>query len=362
VLVAMSGGVDSAVTACLLMKKGFEVIGIHMRLWKESGMAGESNETHTKSIANKIGIPLKIIDLKGDFKRKIVDSFLAECAQSVTPNPCVNCNRLIKFGLLIKKMKDLKADFLATGHYVRIKKSKTGKTFIYDLFQAKDKSKDQSYFLYTLTQKILCNVIFPLGGYKKSHIRHLASSFGLPELNRRPESQNLCFVAGETGDFLKKYINKKAFRPGPIITVNGEKIGTHRGLPFYTIGQRKGVGIGGNADALYVVGSDVKKNVLIMGPKEYLYRKELSIKNLSLVTGEKIKNGTRILAVIRYRAAKTPAVFHMKKPESKAQIIFDEPVRAVTPGQSVVFYDGEKVLGGGIITRDGTGFQLKKKQ
>jgi tRNA-uridine 2-sulfurtransferase len=353
VLVAMSGGIDSAVTACLLKKKGFEVIGIHMRLWKED--MNDGKEAGVKKLAKKIGIPLIVLDLRKDFRREIVREFLSAYSKGKTPNPCVRCNRILKFGILIKKMEEMHADFLATGHYMRIRKKKKSKGVEYELIQAKCKDKDQSYFLYTLNQDQLKRIIFPVGGFTKMHVRELAKSFDMDELNSAAESQNLCFVSSDTDTFIKKFLKKSHFKKGKIMDVSGNEIGTHGGLPLYTIGQRKGIGMGGvkgreNVDPLYVVGIDHKNNVLIVGGRENLFRNQLTAENLSFISGKKIKNGAPVLACIRYHSAKVPAKFYSGKRKGTGKVIFNGSVRAVTPGQSVVFYKRDKVLGGGIIT------------
>jgi tRNA-specific 2-thiouridylase len=365
VLVAMSGGVDSSVTACILKNEGYEVIGLHMRLWKQGGAsamakAHKASENQVKKIAKKIGIPLIICDLKREFKEKIVDTFTKSYELGLTPNPCVNCNREIKFGLLLDKMKELRADFLATGHYARITKKIVKKHTVYSLIQAKDGAKDQSYFLYTLTQNRLKHILFPLGNYTKPEVRELARKYGYDELNDQKESQDLCFMAGiKPSEFLEKNLPKKAFKPGPIITVSGKNIGTHNGLPFYTIGQRKGIGMGGgDTEPLYVIRIDPKKNTLIVGTKDDLFTKELIAKDISFVEGKPPRGTTKLEATIRYRSPRVPVTINLMKNLTKpksakekitAKVVFSQPQRAVTPGQSVVFYNGEKVIGGGII-------------
>jgi tRNA-specific 2-thiouridylase len=350
----------------MLKKQGYDVIGLHMRLPKREDLlrkkaAPFKSGSALRKIAKKIGIKMVILDLRGKFKREIVDEFASSYSRGETPNPCVECNRKVKFGLLLEQLKKLKADYLATGHYARIKPRKIGGKIIFELLQAKDPAKDQSYFLYTLTQDKLKKILFPLGGFLKTEIRTLAEKFGYGELNRQKESQDLCFMSGaEPAEFLEKYLPKKAYKPGPILTASGQKVGTHRGLPFYTVGQRKGIGIGGikgsgpNADPLYVVRLDPGKNALIVGPKELLFTKEFMTKDLSFVDGKLPKSGIKIEARIRYRSPRVGAVIYLKKAAGSkkqitARVVLTPPQRAVTPGQSVVFYSGEKVLGGGII-------------
>jgi len=325
VIVAMSGGVDSSVAAVLLKKKGYNVIGVFMRFWSsgscfENRCCSSESETRARLVAKKLNIPFYVLNLKKEFKDKIVDYFLKEQKAGLTPNPCVVCNKEIKFNFLFKKFPIGKNDFIATGHYVILKKGR--------LYVAKDKSKDQSYFLWKLNQKILKKALFPIGGYTKKEIRLIAKKYGLSVWNSA-ESQDICFKV----NFGKK--------PGPIINTEGNVIGEHEGLWFYTIGQRKGISLAGGP--YYVLKKDVKNNALIVTKKEKdLFLKELKFKQANWIfkkTGFPLK----IKAKIRYHHKASPAVLHKNK------VVFSKPQRAVTAGQSVVFYRGEELLGGGII-------------
>ncbi len=373
VLVAMSGGVDSTMTAWLMKKEGYNVTGFHMRLpkvadffsddgtRKEIDAHREEAEKKLRLLADKIGIRLVILDMKKEFKDEIVKPFAEGYLRGITPNPCVECNRRIKFGLLLEAMKREGADFLATGHYARIRTTEKNGVKAYEILKAKDTAKDQSYFLYTLTQDQLRHVLFPLGDLTKKDLRRIAEKNGFSELNEESESQDLCFMGGmKTEDFLKKYLPASAFVQGPIITSKGQKIGEHKGLPLYTIGQRKGIGIGGisagnvekDSEPWYVVRIDAKNNALMVGTEAELYSNELTVKDLTFVSGE-TPNG-KVDAVIRYRSLPAEAEIKFShdagaKGQITAQVIFSEPRRAVSPGQSVVFYEGEKMLGGGVI-------------
>lgn len=332
IAVAMSGGVDSGVTAALLKKQGFEVSGIFMRLFDSPSL--KASEKRARKIAKALDISFFVLDLKKEFKKRIIDYFLNEYERGRTPNPCVVCNKEIKFGLLLEKATSLKSDLLASGHYAR----KVGEK----LLMARDKNKDQSYFLWKLNQKQLKYTIFPLGNYAKKKVKDLAKELKLPVLNIS-ESQEICFIGKDINNFLKKHLKPK---PGIIVNEKTEAIGRHKGLCFYTIGQRKGIGLSGGP--YYVLEKKLVKNVLIVGKnKKDLAKKELIAENINWVSGKKPKFPLRIKARTRYRQKSFLATIYPFG--KKIKVIFNKPQRAITPGQSVVFYSGQELLGGGII-------------
>ncbi len=317
----MSGGVDSAVAAALLIEKGFQVNAVYLNLTNDSASAKAA-----KKIAAFLKIPFSVIDLRKEFKNKVIDSFIAELKKGNTPNPCVVCNKEIKFGII----DNMKADYLATGHYTAIKHGCR-------LFTARDKAKDQSYFLWALKQKQLKRILFPLQNHTKAEVKKMAKKFGLLKLIRS-ESQEICFIPNSISDFLKKYLSQK---PGDIVDSENKIIGQHKGLASYTIGQRKMIGLSGGP--YYVLAKNLRKNRLIVTKKEQeLKKNELTIKNVSWLS--KIpKMPLKCKARIRYRSKLCSCVVNQKK------VVFIKAQKAITKGQSIVFYSGSEVLGGGII-------------
>ena len=358
VVVAMSGGLDSSVAAALLKRAGFSVIGIFMKFWsepKKDGLIGALNrccspeaEVRARKVAKILKIPFYVFDFEKEFKKRIVDYFLEEYKKGITPNPCVVCNKEIKFGLLLGKALALDADFIATGHYAKKKKIENRKQKIeYKLLQAKDKNKDQSYFLWMLNQKQLSRILFPIGYYTREEVEKLAKKFKLPVLKAR-KSVEICFIQTTINDFLARHLKQK---PGQIIYstpgVEYRVIGRHRGLAFYTIGQRKGIELPGGP--YYVLGKDLKKNILIVTKNEKdLLKKELICKNVNWISGKVPKLSQKVKVKIRYRHELARAAIY-KILNTKYKILFSSPQRAITPGQSVVFYKGQQLLGGGII-------------
>ncbi len=321
-IVAMSGGVDSSVVAALLKNQGYDVVGIFMRMHKNS------DPKDARIVASKLKIPFYVLDVQKEFKKKVVDYFVNEYENGNTPNPCVVCNKNIKFKFLIDKAIELGADYVATGHYVRIQNNK--------LLIAKNTKKDQSYFLWQLNQKQLNKVLFPLGDYTKEQVREMAKKFKLP-VYKKPDSQEICFV-NDLNNFLAQNIKTKT---GDIITISGKKVGEHKGLIFYTIGQRKGIEIGG-IGPFYVIKKDFRKNILIVsGNEKDLMQKELIVKNSNFLSGKPYNGKCKVK--IRSTAKAQDATIKGNK------VIFDQPQRAITSGQSAVFYLKDELIGGGII-------------
>lgn len=355
VLIAMSGGVDSSVAACLLKSQGYDVSGVFLHFWKdESASIKVENRCcslesllDAKAVAAKIGIPLFTFDYSQEFKKEVVDNFLSEYQVGRTPNPCVVCNKRIKIGRLLKQARALGFDYLATGHYLKIEKR--GREIA--LIKAKDKKKDQSYFLYTFNPEELKHLMFPLGGFKKPEVRKLATKYGL-KIASKAESQDICFLSGDHNNFLRRYLK---LIPGEIrLLKTEEKIGEHQGLALYTIGQRRGL-VGG-IGPFYVADFDYKKNILYV-IKEWndkvLYRREFMVQNVNWLNGKKLTKELKAQVVIRYgHKAINCLISPMDKKDKNNHdclVKFYRPQRAITPGQSAVFYQKEVVLGGGII-------------
>lgn len=338
VVVAMSGGVDSSVATALLKEQGLEVIGAHMRCWEDCDTAKNDTEDARK-IASVLGIPFYVLDFKKEYKERVFQYMIREYMNGRTPNPDVMCNKEIKFGLLLQKALAMGAEYVATGHYVR----QAG----YKLKIAVDTVKDQSYFLWTLTQNQLRHALFPIGDYTKAEVRELAKKFGLSTASKK-DSQGLCFVGKvDFNEFLKNYIEPHT---GNIIDSDGKKLGEHPGAFYYTVGQRHGLGVGGG-DPYYVVEKNVDTNTLVVGRTNdsLLYKKEVEISDVNWV-GEAPREGGEYLARIRYRQPlQRCRVERNKRQETRYKMMFENPQRAVASGQALVLYDGDIMLGGGVI-------------
>jgi tRNA-specific 2-thiouridylase len=335
VAVAMSGGVDSSVAAAILKEQGYDVLGVTMRLRPD-----DSGSDDAEKVAAKLGIPHHVMDFRRQFEDCVIAEFCSGYAKGLTPNPCIVCNRQIKFGLLWQKAAGLGADFIATGHYARVQKTGDG----FQLLKGIDTAKDQSYFLYTLTQEQLGHLLLPVGDMTKQEVRQKAAELGLPSAERE-ESQDICFIDGDYRDFLA---GRMSFEPGDIVDKNGRALGRHGGLPLYTIGQRQGLGLA-SEKRLYVTKLDTAANRLVVGAEDDLYTNRLTASDLNWISG-KTPKGSGITAKIRYRAEEVPLTLEIEN--STAGVTFKEPQRAVAPGQAVVFYRRGVVLGGGTIIID----------
>ena len=337
-IIALSGGADSAVAVALLKRANFEVRGVFLKLADLPSL--REAEARARKVAKILKIPFHVFNFEKEFKKRIVDYFLKENKKGLTPNPCVVCNKEIKFGLLLEKALTLDTDYLATGHYARKKQLTTHK-----LLKAKDKNKDQSYYLWKLNQNQLKRILFPIGDYTRKDVENLARKFKLPVLKAK-KSVEICFIQTTINDFFKKYLKKK---PGAIVDTQGKIIGEHQGLWLYTIGQRKGMGLPGGP--YYVLDKNLKKNTLIVTKKEKdLYKKELRAKNVNWISGRTAKLPLKVQVKIRYRHQPASAIITYELKNLKTyKLTFEKPQRAITPGQSVVFYRGQELLGGGII-------------
>ncbi|MBO8159818.1 tRNA 2-thiouridine(34) synthase MnmA [Thermosyntropha sp.] len=334
VAILMSGGVDSTVAACLLKDEGFEVMGLTMVNWDIS--VGEK----AKKAAEYIGIEHKIVDMKKIFAEKVVDYFCRSYEMGETPNPCVECNKYIKFGTLLDIALESGCDKVATGHYARIEYNPERQRYL--LRKGEDKSKDQSYFLYGLKQKQLERILFPLGNLTKSKVREIAREYNLPVAESK-ESQEICFIEGDYREFLTDRVDLK---PGDFVDLEGRVIGKHKGIPFYTVGQRKGLGLS-MGKPVYVVKIDSEDNRIVVDEERHLFKKGLYAKEPNFIMFDKLEGNMEVEAKVRYRAALAPAVVSMEGERLKVE--FKETQRAITRGQSVVLYRGEYVVGGGII-------------
>ena len=342
VLLGMSGGVDSSVSALLLKKQGYEVIGVTMRLWEEKGQE-DTNIEDAKAVCNKLGIEHHVVDFKEQFKRNVVDNFICAYNCAKTPNPCIECNKHIKFGAFFKLAEELGTDYVATGHYAKIEYSEKYKQYV--LTKSKASTKDQTYFLYGIDKNKLSKIIFPLADFEeKADIRKIAEENDLKVATKK-DSQEICFIKNnDYVDFLEKHSKEKEEKQGEIVLTNGEVLGRHNGLKLYTIGQRKGLGIS-YKEPLYVIKLDKNKNQVIVGVEKELYSKELVANELNFLVNVDLPQ--EVMAKIRYRAKEAKAVLSLD--EGIAKLKFEEPQRAITPGQSVVFYKDNIVIGGGKI-------------
>ena len=339
VMIGMSGGVDSSVAAYLLKRDGFDVVGVTLRLCNEN----EADSSDAKAVADKLGIPHVVGNMSELFYKNVVDDFVDSYKNGGTPNPCIVCNRRIKFGAMLDFAIEQGMDYIATGHYAVIDKNEKGR---YLLRKAADYSKDQTYFLYGLTQKQLARVLFPLGEMTKGEARQLAEEQGLVTAHKR-DSQDICFVPdGDYASFIEKYTGE-SFPHGNFVDLEGKILGEHKGIVRYTVGQRKGLGIALGKPA-FVCSKNIEENTVVLGDNDSLFSNVLTAHDVNLITCDRIDSPMRVCAKIRYNQKEQPATV-VGIGEGKIKVEFDQPQRAISKGQSVVLYDGELVVGGGII-------------
>ena len=355
VMIGMSGGVDSSVAAAILLEKGYEVIGVTMQIWPdmeeerqktEGGCCSLSAVDDARWVANKLGIPYYVMNFKDVFEEKVIHYFKDEYLKGRTPNPCIACNRYVKFDAMLRKATAMGIDFVATGHYARI--AFDGALYRYVLRKSVTEKKDQTYALYNLSQDQLRRILMPVGDYTKERIREMAREIGLAVASK-PDSQEICFV--EDNDY-GRFINENTdyeIVPGDFVDTKGNVLGKHRGIVHYTVGQRKGLGIS-FGKPMYVVEIDVHSNRVVLGDDEEVFSNTLIAEDLNFITLDELTAPKRIRAKIRYSAREADAVIRPVE-GNKAEVVFDSPQRAITPGQSVVFYEDDLVVGGGVIEK-----------
>ena len=353
IAVAMSGGVDSSVAAWLLRQEGWETAGVTLRLFQPEDLApGRGEACHAlqdaedaRAVAAQLGIPHYTLDLSDRFAQCVMDPFAAEYEAGRTPNPCVVCNRTIKFGALLEEADKLGYPLLATGHYAQVERDEGSGRFL--LKKALYPEKDQSYVLWSLTQAQLARVRLPLGRLSKEEIRTIAQEQGLVSARKR-DSQDICFVPDGDYAALIQHRTGRDYPAGPFLDQHGAVLGQHRGIIHYTVGQRRGLGVSSNQGRLYVQQVRPQENTVVLGDNASLFHRGLTVRGLNLIPMERLNAPLRVWAKVRYRMAPQPAILEQTGPDC-ARLTFDKPQRAITPGQSAVFYDGAVVIGGGII-------------
>ncbi len=344
VVIGMSGGVDSSVAAAILKQEGYEVIGVTLRLWDQENDDKVSEDA--KKVCDQLGIEHHTLDFRDEFQDKVINKFVEEYFNGRTPNPCIECNKYLKFEYLLEKAIEMDCDYIAIGHYAISEYDE--KLNRYLLKKSDADKKDQSYVLYNLTQDKLAKVIFPLGKFNnKDEIREVANKFGLETASKK-DSQDICFIPdGNYKEFLKKYDKDNKIREGNIIDLNGSVLGKHSGIINYTIGQRKGLGLA-MPNSVFVVKIDKENNTVVVGNEEDLYTNTLLADNLNWIMFEKLEESMKVKAKTRYSSKLEDATIKMKD-ENTVEVLFDNPQRAITSGQAVVFYKDDYIVGGGTI-------------
>jgi len=341
----MSGGVDSSVAAALMCEHGHECIGVTLKLFGgESRCCSLQDINDAKAVAFRLGIPHYVLNFTEDFDARVIRRFIKTYGQGATPNPCIDCNRYIKFNLLLLRAQQLDFEYLVSGHYARVERDSAAGRFL--LKKSIDEKKDQSYVLYCLTQQQLAHTRFPLGGLTKSDVRKIAEEKNFINA-AKGESQDICFVPdGDYGNFIERYTGK-TWPPGDIIDLEGKIIGRHRGVIRYTIGQRRGLGVAANTP-VYVAAKSAAENTVTLGPESSLYRSSLDAADINLIACARIEKPMRVAVKTRYLQIEQPALVEQTGDDS-LHIEFEKPQRAITPGQAAVMYDGDIVVGGGTI-------------